>query len=209
MLLLFFNTFLLDLIKLIPNLMIYRTLKTFTLIGASFMLFSACGSGSETSSETADPQVAFFNNIKAQCGASFTGSTEFSSSDDPNDPFVINPLKMEVSECSDTEIRMPFYVGADSSRTWILTLTPEGLLFKHQHLLPDGTPDTITNYGGMSDGTGTEWDQHFPADEFTASLNSDYTTNKWSLILDVENGIFDYKLQRHSQPRFEARLMKD
>ncbi len=85
----------------------------------------------------------------------------------------------------------------------------EGLLFKHQHLLYDGTPDTITNYGGMSDGTGTEWDQHFPADEFTASLNSDYTTNKWSLILDVENGIFDYKLQRHSQPRFEARLMKD
>ncbi len=188
----------------------FRTLKTITFVGASFILFTACGSGSETAvPEVTDPQVAFFNNIKAQCGASFTGSTEVSSTTDPNDPFVVNPLKMEISECSDTEIRMPFYVGADSSRTWILTLTPEGLLFKHQHLLADGTPDTITNYGGMSDGTGTEWDQHFPADEFTASLNTDYTTNKWSLIVDAENGIFDYKLQRHSQPRFEARLMKD
>ena len=190
--------------------MTYKNLKTLSFIGASFILFSACGSGSDTvTTETADAQVAFFNNIKAQCGASFTGSTEISSSEDPNDPFVVNPLKMHISECSDTEIRMPFYVGADSSRTWILTLTPEGLQFKHQHLLADGTPDTITNYGGMSDGTGTEWDQHFPADEFTASLNSDYTTNKWSLILDAQNGIFDYKLQRHSQPRFEARLMKD
>jgi hypothetical protein len=190
--------------------MIFHSLKMITFVGASCLLFSACGSGSENgTTATSDHQTAFFNNIKAQCGASFTGSTEFSSSDDPNDPFVVNPLKMQISECSDTEIRMPFYVGADSSRTWILTLTPEGLLFKHQHLLPDGTPDTITNYGGMSDGTGTEWDQHFPADEFTASLNADYTTNKWSLILDIENGVFDYKLQRHSQPRFEARLMKD
>jgi hypothetical protein len=190
--------------------MIFRTLKTITFVGASFILFSGCGSGTENASTpSTDPQLAFFNNIKAQCGASFTGSTEFSSSEIPNDPFVINPLKMQISECSDSEIRMPFYVGADSSRTWILTLTPDGLLFKHQHLLADGTPDTITNYGGMSDGTGTEWDQHFPADAFTASLDSLYTTNKWSLILDVEKGIFDYKLQRHSKPRFEARLMKD
>jgi len=190
--------------------MTLHTLKRITFIGASLILFSGCGSRSETAApDASDLQVAFFNNIKAQCGASFTGSTEFSSSDDPNDPFVVNPLKMQISECSDTEIRMPFYVGADSSRTWILTLTPDGLLFKHQHLMPDGSPDSITNYGGMSDGTGTEWDQHFPADAFTASLDSLYTTNKWSLILDIENGIFDYKLQRHSKPRFEAKLMKD
>lgn len=188
----------------------FRTLKTFTYVGASLFLFAACGSGTEQAvSDTSDPQVAFFNNIKDNCGASFTGSTEVSSSSDPNDPFVVNPLRMQISECTDTEIRMPFYVGVDSSRTWILTLTSEGLQFKHQHLMPDGSPDSITNYGGMSDGTGTEWDQHFPADAFTASLNTDYTTNKWSLIFDAQNGIFDYKLQRHGQPRFEARLMKD
>ena len=183
--------------------MIYRMLKSATVAGISLVLLASC------SSPTMDAQVAFFENLKAQCGASFTGNTEFSSSNDPNDPFMVNPLKMSISECSDTEIRMPFHVGADSSRTWILTLSSAGLQFKHEHLLPDGSPDSITNYGGMSDGTGTEWDQHFPADEFTASLNTDYTTNRWSLILDVENGIFDYKLQRHSQPRFEARLMKD
>lgn len=167
---------------------------------------SACGSA--PSSEFKDPQTAFFDHLSAECGSSYTGSTQFVSSNDPNDPFVVNPLKIDIFDCTDNEIRIPFYVGTDSSRTWIITKTKDGLLFKHQHLLADGRPDSITNYGGLSDGTGTEFIQHFPADEFTASLNPDYTTNKWSLILDPENGVFEYKLQRHDKPRYEAYLVK-
>lgn len=188
----------------------YKRLSTITLfvisLGLSAIGLNGCGSASFK--PTVDPQMAFFDHLSAQCGSSFTGSTQFVSSNDPNDPFVVNPLKIDIFDCTDKEIRIPFYVGTDSSRTWIITKTRDGLLFKHQHLLPDGSPDSITNYGGLSDGTGTEFAQHFPADEFTASLNSDYTTNKWSLILDPEKGVFEYKLQRHDKPRYEAYLVK-
>lgn len=175
------------------------------------VIFYGCGGSapSDTPAATAPAHEKFFANMKDLCGATFTGSTEVSSATDPNDAFVVNPLKMHISECTDTQILIPFYVGADSSRTWILTLKSDGLEFKHRHLLPDGTPDEITNYGGMSDGTGNEWSQHFPADAFTAGLNSDYTTNKWSMILHPEENAFEYKLERHAQPRYHARFQKD
>lgn len=185
-----------------------RYLPALFLISAA-LLFASCGSGDTTPSDSENPQVAFFEALKAECGSTYTGSTEFASSNDPNDPFVVNPLKIHIRDCEADVVRIPFYVGADSSRTWILTMTEAGLELKHQHLMPDGSPDSITNYGGTSDGTGTGLAQHFPADAFTANLNTDYTTNKWSLIMDPENGVFEYVLERHSQPRYHARLQKD
>jgi len=44
-------------------------------------------------------------------------------------------------DCSDKEIRIPFRVGEDKSRTWILSLDDRGLLFRHDHRHADGTPE--------------------------------------------------------------------
>ena len=53
-------------------------------------------------------------------------------------------------------------VGEDRSRTWILTLSEKGLLFKHDHRHPDGTPDKITMYGGWAAEGGTAYLNVFP-----------------------------------------------
>lgn len=154
-------------------------------------------------------QQAFFNDLRSLCGQSLTGKTQFLWSNDPKDPFVVNPLKAYVRVCTDTEIRIPFHIGEDTSRTWIFTMTAEGLQFKHQHLKPDGTPDRITNYGGMATVSGTRSRQYFPADQQTVSLDTAYTTNQWNVVLDLAQGTLEYRLTRYQRPRYTALFTRD
>jgi hypothetical protein len=101
-------------------------------------------------------------------------------------------------------IRIPFHVGEDKSRTWILTLTDAGLLFKHDHRHADGTPDKITMYGGLAAPSGTQYTQSFPADAETAKLIPEAATNVWTLQINPEKQQFMYYLERHKEPRYKA-----
>ena len=62
--------------------------------------------------------------------------------------FRRNTSVMHVRQCSDREIRIPFHVGENRSRTWVVTRTPQGLRLKHDHRHEDGTEDRVTQYGG-------------------------------------------------------------
>ena len=75
-------------------------------------------------------QKAVFENLKKMCGRRFAGETQFPP--DPNHPMAGKKLVMSVDSCTDRELRIPFLVGEDKSRTWILTLSEKGLLFKHR-----------------------------------------------------------------------------
>ena len=66
----------------------------------------------------------------------------------PNDPFDGKTLVMHVRSCTPGELRIPFHVGEDHSRTWVLTRTTSGLRLKHDHRHADGTEDVLTMYGG-------------------------------------------------------------
>lgn len=145
---------------------------------------------------------AFFDKLQQFCGQSFTGTTQFP--EDPEHPLAGKILTMRVASCSPTEIRIPFDVDSDRSRTWILTLGDDSLLLKHDHRHEDGTPDEITNYGGWASAEGTANRQSFPADEETAELLPEAATNVWTLIMDEANNQFTYDLQRHGQPRYRA-----
>src|SRR5688572_6544343 len=119
-------------------------------------------------SRQVETQKAFFENVKKLCGRQFEGETVFPS--DVNHPMVGKKLVVRVETCSNKEIRMPFRVGEDKSRTWVLTMTKDGLLLKHDHRHVDGTPDLITDYGGLATASGTQFRQSFPADAATAKL---------------------------------------
>ena len=102
----------------------------------------------EPASSTANPQQVFFDRIAELCGQSFTGNvfTDRPESTGPN-AFRDQPLTMHVRECSEQEIRIPFHVGDDHSRTWVLTRTGNGLRLKHDHRLASGSDDPVTMYG--------------------------------------------------------------
>ncbi len=152
-------------------------------------------------------KAAFFRNLSAQCGRTFTGASTFP--DDPAHDFAGKVLTATLTSCTDTEIRMAFVVGEDRSRTWILRLSAEGLHFTHDHRDPDGTPHAITNYGGWATDAGSAYRQHFPADAATGALIPAAVTNVWTFLLDPEAGTLTYHLSRHGQPRYEAVLRAD
>ena len=144
----------------------------------------------------------FFNQLSQHCGKTYIGESVFP--EDPGPDFAGKKLIMHVKECSDTEIRVPFQVGEDTSRTWIFTKTAKGLLLKHDHRHADGTPDEVTMYGGYADSLSTAVQNNFAADEHTAQLLPEAKTNVWSLSFDEENNTFTYYLERHAKPRYKA-----
>lgn len=147
-------------------------------------------------------QQAFFTDLSKLCGKSFRGVTVFPADD--KDPFAGKELTMHVQACSDTTIRIPFQVGEDKSRTWVIRQMEEGLQLKHDHRHEDGTPDAVTMYGGIALDTDNAHEMRFPADAFTADLIPAAATNEWTLLLSPDGKTFSYILKRDNQLRFRA-----
>ncbi len=140
--------------------------------------------------------------MSSLCGQSFSGKVVFPA--DGKDPFAGAPLLMTVQTCSDSTIHIPFAVGEDKSRTWVISKTPEGLQLKHDHRHEDGTPDEITLYGGLALTSANELEQRFPADAYTAQLLPAAATNEWILAISPDGRTFSYILKRDNQLRFQA-----
>jgi hypothetical protein len=149
---------------------------------------------------TAD-QEAFYDRLKSLCEASHPG--EVIRPEEPPRGFT-DPLVAHFTECGENEIRIPFHVGENESRTWILTMSDEGLLFKHDHRYPDGTPEEMTDYGGWASEDGSEFEQYFPADEHTISLRDNLRSHIWKMELSEDGETFSYSLYLYEDLYFRA-----
>jgi hypothetical protein len=185
-----------------------QTLYSISIALILAVLITACSSESsqqETSSDNmilVSAETAFFQTLSERCGDVYYGESVFP--DNPEHELYGASLKMTIESCTETELRIPFQVNEDRSRTWILTLSDEGLLFKHDHRYDDGTPHDLTNYGGWAAEGGSPTKISFPADEQTAEMLPEAVTNVWTMELDLTNNQFTYFLERHSQPRYKA-----
>ncbi|MDA8621250.1 hypothetical protein N9L48_01260 [Psychrosphaera sp.] len=109
----------------------------------------------------------FFELISVHCNKAFEGKVVVDS--EPSPAFA-KKLVMHVRKCSDTQLQIPFHVGDDASRTWIITKTGSGLSLKHDHRKPDGSHDPLTMYGGHTTDAGFNNVQSFPADQYSKEL---------------------------------------
>lgn len=144
-------------------------------------------------------QEAFWRELRQLCGQAFAGKVAESTSA-TDAAFRDQVLVMHVRSCDENEIRIPFHVGANRSRTWIITRTATGLRLKHDHRHEDGTADPVTQYGGDTSAPGTAQQQDFPADEFTAQLIPAAKTNVWSLMISPGQAL-SYRLVRAAEGR--------
>ncbi len=189
---------------------------------------AACGSGQQAADtpppaapEPPAPAVAeaappsadapidlFLGRIAQHCGQAFAGRIIANEPAQPDDPFNDKTLVMHVRECGEREIKIPFHVGDDHSRTWVLTRTDTGLRLKHDHRHEDGSEDAVTMYGGDTADLGKESRQEFPVDQesiatfqregLTASV-----TNTWAM--EIEPGQrFLYELSRPGGRLFQV-----
>jgi hypothetical protein len=142
---------------------------------------------------------AFFNSLRKLCGKAFEGKV---SVDNPASTGFEGRLLMHVRRCSDAQIQIPFHVGDNHSRTWIISKTGSGLQLKHDHRHEDGSSDTSTMYGGHTLDAGWASAQSFPADQyskelFTAAGNPQSNGNTWQMYVYPEK--FSYRLVREGR----------
>lgn len=159
-----------------------------------WLLLGACVTTSQTT-----PQDAFYDRLLSLCGQRLEG--RIVSPPVPADAdFAGKRLVAHVRDCSPGEMRIPFSVGDDHSRTWVVTRTAAGLRLKHDHRHADGSEDRISQYGGDSVAPGTDRRQEFPADQFTKELlvregNVAGASNVWAMEADRPS-YFAYELRR-------------
>lgn len=134
----------------------------------------------------------FWSELKKLCGKSFEGKVLVAP---PNDTAFANKLlQMHVRGCAEDKIRIPFHVGTNYSRTWVLTKQTNAILLKHDHRHEDGSSDRITMYGGLSTNSGTNTTQIFPADQETVTLLPRAASNVWWINLEPGKS-FTYNLR--------------
>ena len=160
----------------------------------------ACASTVPTAQAPAD---GFLAAIARHCGQAYAGRI-VANEPRPTTPdaFEGKALVMHVRGCDAPVqgLRIPFHVGDDHSRTWVLTRTTGGLRLKHDHRHADGSPDAVTLYGGDTADAGTVVRQVFPVDAESRAmfqregLNASLQ-NAWAM--EIEPGKrFVYELRR-------------
>ena len=142
-------------------------------------------------------QQQFFNAIKAHCGKAYQGKVTVDNA--PSSSFSNKALVMHVRKCSEQQLQVPFHVGDDSSRTWLITKTGSGLSLKHDHRHKDGSSDKSTMYGGHTVDGGYPQVQSFPADQYSKDLFVELAIpqsmgNTWQMYIYPET--FTYRMVR-------------
>lgn len=170
-------------------------------VAVTLALSSCAGSDPASSMAQATPQSAFFDALSAECGKAFAG--RLVSTDAADADIAGQRLVMHVRECSGDVIRVPFHVGEDRSRTWVISKTGAGLRLKHDHRHEDGSEDAVTQYGGNAANEGSAMRQEFPVDAysidlFTRERLTASVVNVWAV--EVRPGeMFAYELSREGR----------
>lgn len=167
--------------------------RSLCVAGASVVVLAAC-----TATPVDTPTEQYWKQLTALCDRAFEGTVVEAP---PNDTtFANKTLVMHVRECSDSVVKIPFHVGENRSRTWVLTRTTDGIRLKHDHRHEDGHPDSVTQYGGNSRSPVLATRAEFPADSFTKALIPAAATNVWTVQVDSSSK-FAYALRREGTDR--------
>lgn len=169
-----------------------------SVLTAAFML-ALLTAASATAGDTAknNAQMEFMAAFEPYCGKAYAAKVVHDSL--PSEAWQ-KPLVVHIRDCEEGVIRMPLHVGEDRSRTWVLTLHEDFIDFQHIHLHEDGSPDTVSPYGGQTSDAGTATAQSFPADEaskalFLANGLDVSVDNTWSISFP-DNQTMGYRLSR-------------
>ena len=143
-----------------------------------------------------DPSAIFWSTLKSHCGNAYSGTLVLPEEDEA---FGGKKLVMHLRSCTENEIKIPFFVGDDKSRTWIFTMNEGIMSLNHDHRHEDGSEDAVNFYGGIASNQGKADLQMFPADNHTQKLIPAAATNVWWITLDETT--FTYNLRRMGTER--------
>jgi hypothetical protein len=170
-----------------------------------FIFVLALAGTTSAQSHGAAPNEIFWSELTKLCGSAYSGVIVADTS--PNPDFTGKSMTMHVRACEKDRIRIPFVVGTNRSRTWILSRKGDRIELKHDHRHEDGTPDKVTMYGGTTTSSGEAARQFFPADAETTRVVAapakgapSAAANVWWIEL-VPGDYFTYNLRRLGSDR--------
>ncbi len=136
--------------------------------------------------------------LQPYCGKAFAGKLITNAPEDA--AMAGQTLIVHLANCRPGEVRMPFHVGADRSRTWVLRELPQGLQLKHDHRHQDGSHDELTMYGGLSSDAAAALTVRFPADAYSKLMfqalgRTAAPANVWSFTIEPGQQLI-YRLSR-------------
>jgi hypothetical protein len=146
----------------------------------------------------ASPQEAWWQSLQSLCGKAFAGELRYAPPGDTT--FEDKALLMHVRSCEPERIRIPFIVGDNYSRTWVLTRHDGRITLKHDHRHDDGSDEDVTLYGGTTPNHGSARAQIFPADDQTVAMLPNGYPNVWMMALEP-GATFTYFVQRLATER--------
>ncbi|MGJ7901970.1 hypothetical protein [Lysobacter sp. 1R34A] len=137
--------------------------------------------------------------LRPLCGKAYAGRVVVDTPTSADNPFAGKPLIMHVRDCGANEIRVPFHVGEDRSRTWVLRDDGARFNLKHDHRHADGSADAMTMYGGDWRESQASGRYEFPADDESKALfgrldRAVSIPNVWAI--EIDEGRFVYELAR-------------
>lgn len=138
---------------------------------------------------------SFWTKLQQHCGKAYEGTIVSGATPD----FSNKKLTMHVKACAENSIRIPFNVGDNRSRTWVLTKNQNRITLKHDHRHENGTEDLVTQYGGTSTNEGFSYMQIFPADIQTQKNIPAAASNVWWIT--INDSSFTYNLRRIGSDR--------
>ncbi len=167
---------------------------------ALFFLTSTTATSAQAPLVSIPTHDAFFEHISLFCGKAFAGKISVDNA--PGDGWKNKKLIMHVRKCAPNQLQIPFHVGDDASRTWIITKTGSGLSLKHDHRHKDGTNAESTMYGGHTLDAGWAQVQSFPADQYSKELFvkqgiPQSMGNTWQMFIYPK--IFSYRMTREGR----------
>ena len=112
--------------------------------------------------ELPEAQEAFLANLAQHCNNAYHGV--ITQRPDTDTLFQGDEiLTVDFRRCEPNRLELPFHVGDNRSRTWVLTRTTVGIDLRHDHRHPDGTPEpgTSTWYGAHTAAEGSGQRQEF------------------------------------------------
>jgi hypothetical protein len=163
------------------------------------LLFFFAVSTISVQAQSEPARAVFWKELEKVCGKAYAGVVVAAPADDTT--FKDKTLLMHVRSCEKDRIRIPFIVGENRSRTWVLTRERDRLLLRHDHGHEDGKPDSVTMYGGWTTSVGMPTRQMFPADQETVNTIPAAAPNVWWIEL-VPGEHFSYNLRRMGSERY-------
>ncbi|MCC5915353.1 MAG: hypothetical protein JJU46_13325 [Balneolaceae bacterium] len=186
-----------------------------TIILALIFVIASCAGNGDTEltpdlpAESAHEQ--FFSNLFSLCGEVFVGESTYP--DDPEHDLVDTELRVNIETCTPERIAVNLFRDGDTwHATWIIENREDGLHLYHDHIgdkeYEEGE-EPLTGYGGYADDQGDATTQFFPADDHTAEILPEASTNVWMMSMNLEEESFIYYLERHNEPRFRAEVFRN